>query len=118
MTCRKCCNTGHVESECVVDDLFHWKRPLTLEELIPADVRERWNITTSTPIDWSNSKRDEDAKKRELHECNIIRISDTFEDLVQLTKVLKIDHKGKSRADKLAKILEYSTLQGKVVILN
>jgi hypothetical protein len=49
-----------------------WTRPATLEELIPADVRERWNINTSTNIGWKLPTNDD--AQREIAELNTIEI--------------------------------------------
>jgi len=51
----------------------HVRRPATLEELIPADVRERWGLETETPIVWSKSATLEDAE-REIAETNTIEV--------------------------------------------
>jgi hypothetical protein len=47
--CRRCHCYGHTANECG-ESWAHWERPTSLEELIPVDVRERWNITTSTDL--------------------------------------------------------------------
>lgn len=49
-----------------------WTRPATLEELIPADVRERWNINTSTNIGWKLPTNDD--AQREIADLNTIEI--------------------------------------------
>jgi len=49
-----------------------WTRPASLEELIPADVRERWNIQSQTKIPWSPPTADD--AQREIADCNIIEI--------------------------------------------
>ena len=49
-----------------------WTRPATLEELIPADVRERWNINTSTNIGWKMPTNDD--AQREIADLNTIEI--------------------------------------------
>ena len=49
-----------------------WTRPRTLEELIPGDVRERWDIDTATNIVWLPADL-EDAE-REIAENNTIEI--------------------------------------------
>jgi len=48
--CSQCACYGHTPSEC--DEAKHVWRPRTLEELIPADVRARWDIDTATSIVW------------------------------------------------------------------
>lgn len=68
--CSQCGCYGHRPSEC--DTQLMWTRPASLEELIPRDVRERWDITTNTPIAWISATL-EDAE-REIAENNTIEI--------------------------------------------
>ncbi len=49
-----------------------WDRPRTLEELIPVDVRERYDIDTETMIQWTKPTM-YDAE-REIAEINTIEI--------------------------------------------
>lgn len=73
--CSQCSCYGHGPSEC--DEAKHVWRPRTLEELIPADVRERWDIDTETPIIWHaptcRPLTVEDAE-REIADTNTIEI--------------------------------------------
>ena len=81
--CSQCACYGHQAAEC--DEIKHVWRPQYLEDLIPADVRTRWGITTETPIVWvkpdyaslpakdAESKRLEDAE-REIAETNTIDV--------------------------------------------
>jgi hypothetical protein len=49
-----------------------WTRPRTLEELIPNDIRERWDITTQTLIPWSVPNLDD--AEREISDVNALEI--------------------------------------------
>ena len=73
--CSQCACYGHTPSEC--DEAKHVWRPRSLEELIPTDVRERWDIDTTTPIIWHaptcRPLTIEDAE-REIAETNTIEI--------------------------------------------
>jgi len=73
--CSQCSCYGHRPIEC--DEARHVWRPRTLEELIPADVRERWDIDTTTQIVWhAPSCRPltvEDAE-REIANTNTIEV--------------------------------------------
>ena len=69
--CSQCSCYGHLPAEC--DEAAHVWRPRTLEELIPADVRERWGITTQTRIIWPKELTLEDAE-REIANTNTIEI--------------------------------------------
>ena len=73
--CSQCSCYGHLPSDC--DEAKHVWRPRTLEELIPADVRERWDIDTTTPIIWHaptcRPLSLEDAE-REIAETNTIEV--------------------------------------------
>lgn len=68
--CSQCGCYGHRPSECT--EVTHTIRPRTLEELIPADVREQWGITTETPIVWT--KPSIDVAEREIEDINIIEV--------------------------------------------
>ena len=68
--CSQCGCKGHVAATC--DEVQHVARPRYLEELIPADVRERWKITTLTPIVWSMPSLED--MEREIPESNTIEI--------------------------------------------
>jgi hypothetical protein len=50
MWCSQCGCYGHRPDDC--EKHIMWKRPRNLEDLIPHDVRERWDIDTETPIVW------------------------------------------------------------------
>jgi hypothetical protein len=75
MWCSQCSCYGHRPAEC--EEAKHVWRPRTLEELIPADVRERWGIDTETPIIWNSPTYRpvsiEDAE-REVAETNTIEV--------------------------------------------
>jgi len=64
-----------VAEDC--DEVSHVERPRTLEELIPADLRARWCIVTSTPIVYetpvSRPLTLED-KEREIADGNTIEV--------------------------------------------
>ena len=81
--CSQCSCHGHRSIECT--KVKHVWRPRYLEELIPADVRERWGIETETPINWvkpayaSLPAKDREEKEladaeREIAESNIIEV--------------------------------------------
>jgi hypothetical protein len=68
--CSQCGCYGHRSSEC--SEEMMWDRPRTLEELIPVDVRERYDIDTETMIQWTKPTM-YDAE-REIAEINTIEI--------------------------------------------
>lgn len=68
--CSQCGCYGHRPSDC--DEVTHVTRPRTLEELIPADVRERWGIVTETPILWAKPTMEE--AEREIDDARIIEV--------------------------------------------
>jgi hypothetical protein len=49
-----------------------WERPTSLEELIPADVRSRYGIHTSTPIDYQTERKDD------MNDINTVIIPDPY----------------------------------------
>ena len=69
--CSQCSCYGHEAPTC--DVATHVRRPATLEELIPVDVRERWGLATETPIVWPGPQTLEDAE-REIAEANTIEV--------------------------------------------
>jgi len=71
--CSQCSCRGHLPATC--DKVTHVWRPATLEELIPADVRERWGIVTSTPIIYKNPKDlSLEDMEREIADSNTIEV--------------------------------------------
>jgi len=81
--CSQCSCHGHRSVEC--DKVKHVWRPRYLEELIPADVRERWGIKTETQIVWEKPdysdlppKEAEDMQlkdtEREIADSNTIEV--------------------------------------------
>ena len=69
--CSNCSCYGHTVSGCEVTT--HVTRPATLEELIPADVKARWGITTHTRILYPQDITLDDAE-REIGEGSVIEI--------------------------------------------
>lgn len=61
--CRRCHCRGHLASQCG-ESWAHWERPTSLEELIPADVRERWGIQTSTQMVFETERGTSDREFR------------------------------------------------------
>ena len=47
--CQQCHTYGHFANQCG-EPWPHWTRPISLEDLIPAYLRDQFNITTSTPF--------------------------------------------------------------------
>jgi hypothetical protein len=70
--CSQCGCYGHVPVEC--DSVTHVERPRTLEEMIPAEVRARWGITTSTYNPCVAPKPSLEDMEREIAENNTIVI--------------------------------------------
>lgn len=68
--CSQCGCHGHRPAEC--DAVKHVDRPCYLEDLIPSDVRERWDIDTQTPIAWLRPSLDD--CEREIADLNTIEI--------------------------------------------
>ena len=69
--CSQCGCHGHRPAECDAG-IRHVDRPCYLEDLIPADVRGRWDIDTHTPIVWLNPSVDD--CEREIADINTIEI--------------------------------------------
>jgi hypothetical protein len=73
--CKRCHHRGHATSNCSAD-YSHWERPTTLEELIPADMRLRYRISTHTPIVF-DTPRGAESTLGELGDMNEIVIPHT-----------------------------------------
>jgi hypothetical protein len=92
-----------------------WKRPTSLEELIPIDVRERWNITTETKIPWSPPTQ-EDAL-REIADINTIEIryrdklDGKIREFMKLNKI-RTTHK---MDDNIKTLFEWAISRGKKI---
>jgi hypothetical protein len=114
-TCTQCGGQGHLASSCRITT--HVRRPRTLEELIPSDVRARWGITTQTPIVWSRPSvstmerevddentieirhqgNNRDAKIREVMKQNKVRTAHSMEDNITRLRSWAVTHGKKIR---------------------
>jgi len=118
--CSQCSCYGHLPAEC--DAVKHVWRPRTLEELIPADVRERWGITTETLIVWPTELTLEDAEK-EIADTNTIevRYKDGRENgrqqaIIKVMRTLKIPTVHKIEGN-IQKLRQWAVANGKKVRL-
>lgn len=87
ITCRRCLVTGHMTDLCE-EDWSHWERPTTMEELIPLHIRNRYRITSATPLTFKNSRGP--STNYELHDMNEIVIPDDHDKIADLAKSLNI----------------------------
>jgi len=78
--CRRCHHRGHFTADCT-ESWPHWERPTSLEELIPADVKQRYNITTCTEIQYA-APRGDDGTEQELHSMNEILVPKNYPELL------------------------------------
>jgi hypothetical protein len=91
-----------------------WERPLTLEELIPPDVRIRYNIQSQTEITFP-TKRGDPGTEREMDRINEICIPANYNDLIQFTKNHDIDVETVTKPPKenlVAAIKHWGVLRG------
>jgi hypothetical protein len=72
--CRRCHHRGHLTSDCTAD-YAQWERPTALEELIPADVRLRYRISSHTPLTFT-APRGAVGTESELGDINEVVIPD------------------------------------------
>jgi len=79
--CRRCHHRGHFTSDCE-ESWSHWERPTSLEELIPADVKQRLNITTHTSIDFQ-APRGAEGTEQELHSMNEVVVPKNYAELLE-----------------------------------
>lgn len=72
--CRRCHNRGHFASDCK-ESYAHWERPTCIEELIPADLRIRFEIRMGTCPEMVFSKpRGFEALHELANESNTIEL--------------------------------------------
>ena len=79
--CRRCHHRGHFTSDCE-ESWSHWERPTSLEELIPADVKQRLNIITHTIIDFP-TQRGAEGTEQELHSMNEVVVPKNYAELLE-----------------------------------
>ncbi len=72
LRCRRCHCRGHTAADCG-ESWAHWERPTTLEELIPADVRFQWDITTATPLHFTATRGSEGTERERKIEVEVSR---------------------------------------------
>jgi len=77
ITCRKCCQTGHMTHLCQ-QNWTHWERPTTMEQLIPLHIRNRYKITSATPLTFNNPRNSSTAY--ELHPMNEFEMPFTYKE--------------------------------------
>ncbi len=111
--CSQCGCYGHRSIDCSTD--ITWIRPSTLEELIPEDVRIRWNITTSTRIVWPNKLSLEDSE-REISDVHSIHIAYDDRKIRDFMKANKIHTTHKKQCN-LQELREWAVRQGKKIVL-
>jgi len=117
--CSQCSCYGHTASDC--DEVNHVERPRYLEDLIPADVRARWDIDTATPILYhapANRPMTLKEKEREIANTNTVEIhapknmlDRVLRDFMRKNKIDTV-HK---KEDNLRLLSEWAVSQGKKV---
>jgi hypothetical protein len=92
-----------------------WTRPASLEELIPADVRQRWNIQSQTKIPWSPPTA-EDAQ-REIADSNTIEIRyrDKLDGKIREFMKLHKIHTTHKMDDNIRVLFAWAVQQGKKI---
>ena len=56
----------------------HWERPTTMEQLIPLHIRNRYKITSATPLTFNTPRNSSTAY--ELHPMNDIQMPYTYKE--------------------------------------
>ncbi len=110
--CSQCGCYGHRPMDC--DNEIMWTRPRTLEELIPEDVRNRWDIDTETPIQWLTPSLADG--EREIANSNTIEIrlrDGKIREFMKANKILTV-HKMEGN---LQKLRQWAVSQGKKIRL-
>lgn len=87
--CLSCYQYGHLSVNCPSPRIV--QRPRTLEECIPADIRLKYGITTSTPIAYAS----ETIAESEIADINNIEVPSDFEGLSKFVRQHGIKVEGK-----------------------
>jgi hypothetical protein len=88
MLCKRCLQRGHLTEACT-EGRTEWERPSYIEELIPYDVRQRWGLTSMTPITFP-LPRGAAGTEKEIASINTIVIPEEYTDLKEFIKEHKI----------------------------
>jgi hypothetical protein len=104
--CRRCHTYGHSVSSCK-EGLSHWERPTSYEELIPYNVRRRWDIHTSTPLVF-DTPRNEDTASELAHEI-VISLNDKKMRVFMADRGIKTTHQ---TTQNLVRIREWAVQRG------
>ena len=113
--CRRCHHRGHLAVHCTAPHP-QWERPLTLEELIPVDIRLRLGIQTSTLIQF-----DGERAFSELPDINTIVVPDGFKELSEFVEAhgIKVEAVTKpSRKALLKAVKKWGVANGFRIIQN
>jgi len=116
ITCRKCCQTGHMTHKCE-EKWDHWERPTTLEELIPFHIRQRYRITSATPIKFEQPRSEQTF--HEIHSINEFQMPEGYKDLRAFVDKYGIIVKSKTKAkevDCVNAIKEWAKEKGRRII--
>lgn len=123
LLCRRCHVYGHLATEC--EQLWpHWERPTSLEELIPSDIRQRWGVSSSTPLFFPHSRSEtrsaELSGERVAYELPILNVPREDSEMRKFMADNSIrrpqamaSQKGKiSQAENIARIREWAIERG------
>ena len=76
----------------------HWERPTTMEQLIPLHIRNRYKITSATPLTF-NAPRDS-STRYELHPMNKFEMPFTYKEQCEFVEKHGIPVKKTTKAAK------------------
>ena len=105
LICRRCCGSGHSTPDCTWEPVLV---PTCLEDLIPCDLKEHYNITTQTAY-----KKTGLVKKHDVQNMTV-RNDDKWIREFMGKNHIKTERK---RADNLDKIMKWAELRGLNVML-
>lgn len=108
--CTQCGQFGHRTIDC--ENKITWKRPESLEELIPEDVRKRWGITTKTLIYWPAPTTEVAESEISNHETIVIVKKDSkIREFMKQNKISTV-HKMEGN---IVKLREWAVENGKKI---
>jgi hypothetical protein len=100
------------------EDWAHWERPTCMEELIPQNIRMRYNITSHTPLTFPIPRI---VPIHESHPINQIQIPATYGELKDTIKLYNIKlpgNKKPSSAEYVQALKDWAESTGRTIISN
>lgn len=113
MTCSRCFQRGHMTEQCSEGMMEH---PSCLEDLIPANLRNRWGIHTVTPLIIPANH----PAEQKIAPINTVQVPDDYTEMKEFIREHRIDVEKKTKesiANCRKAIIDWAKLRGYRVIM-